>query len=45
METLEALRHYVGFLREHEGLREVRLSPAAVRGLAVIGAGRAVRRL
>jgi DNA polymerase len=40
METLDALRHYVRFLREHEGLREVRLSPAAVRGLALIGRGR-----
>ncbi len=39
METLEALRHYVRFLREHEGLREVRLSPAALHGLELIGAG------
>jgi DNA polymerase len=40
METLDALRHYVRFLREHEGLREVRLSPAAVRGLSLIASGR-----
>jgi uracil-DNA glycosylase family 4 len=37
METLEALRHYVRFLREHEGHNDVRLSPAALRGLAMIG--------
>jgi len=39
METLDALRHYVRFLREQAGVREVRLSPAAVRGLALMGAG------
>jgi uracil-DNA glycosylase family 4 len=37
METLDALRSYVRFLHETEGLRDVRLSPAAVRGLALIG--------
>jgi DNA polymerase len=37
METLDALRSYVRFLREQEGIREVRLSPAALRGLAVLG--------
>jgi DNA polymerase len=36
METLDALRSYVRFLREQEGVREVRLSPAALRGLAVL---------
>jgi uracil-DNA glycosylase family 4 len=39
METLDALRSYVRFLREQEGQRDVRLSPAALRGLAMIGAG------
>jgi uracil-DNA glycosylase family 4 len=37
METLDALRSYVCFLREREGVREVALSPAALRGLAVLG--------
>jgi uracil-DNA glycosylase family 4 len=37
METLDALRSYVRFLREREGVREVALSPAALRGLAVLG--------
>jgi DNA polymerase len=37
METLDALRSYVRFLRETEGVRQVRLSPAAMRGLAMIG--------
>ena len=39
METLEALRRYVRFLREHEEVSEVRLSAEAIRGLALIGAG------
>jgi len=33
-EPLEALRGYVHFLREHEGVRQVRLSHAAQQGLA-----------
>jgi len=37
METLDALRSYVRFLREREGVREVSLSAAALRGLAVLG--------
>jgi uracil-DNA glycosylase family 4 len=37
METLDALRSYVRFLHETEGRRDVRLSPAAMRGLAMIG--------
>ena len=37
METLDALRSYVRFLHEIEGRRDVRLSPAAMRGLALIG--------
>ena len=40
MEPLDALRSYVRFLRDAEGQRDVRLSPAAMRGLAIIGAGR-----
>lgn len=39
METLDALRSYVRFLREHDGRQDVRLSPAAVRGLALIEQG------
>jgi DNA polymerase len=39
METIDALRSYVRFLRDGEGLREVRLSSAAVRGLARIRGG------
>jgi hypothetical protein len=39
METLDALRSYVRFLHETEGRRDVRLSPAAMRGLARIGGG------
>jgi uracil-DNA glycosylase family 4 len=39
METLDALRSYVRFLHDTEGRRDVRLSPAAMRGLARIGGG------
>jgi len=38
-ESLEALRRYVHFLHEHEGVREVRLNPAARMGLARLVAG------
>jgi uracil-DNA glycosylase family 4 len=34
----EAIRHYIHFLREHEGMREVRLSQAAREGLALLAA-------
>jgi uracil-DNA glycosylase family 4 len=37
METLDALRSYVRFLREREGVRDVHLSRAARRGLALLG--------
>jgi uracil-DNA glycosylase family 4 len=38
METLDALRSYVRFLREREGVREVRLGRAARHGLALLAA-------
>jgi uracil-DNA glycosylase len=38
METLDALRSYVRFLREREGVRDVHLSLAARRGLALLTA-------
>jgi len=38
METLDALRSYVRFLREREGVRDVHLSRAARRGLALLAA-------
>jgi len=41
METIDALRSYVRFLRDGEGLREVRLSAAAMRGLSRIKSGSA----
>jgi uracil-DNA glycosylase family 4 len=38
METLDALRSYVRFLREREGVRDVHLSRDARRGLALLAA-------
>ena len=38
-EPLEALRGYVHFLREHEGIRQVRLNRTAQQGLAKLTAG------
>jgi len=38
MKPLDALRRYVQFLREHEGVRDVFLSHEARRGLASLGA-------
>jgi DNA polymerase len=39
-ESLEALRQYVQFLREHDGVREVRLTRAAKQGLASLSAAK-----
>ena len=38
-EPLEALRGYVQFLHEHEGIRQVRLTRTAREGLAKLVAG------
>jgi uracil-DNA glycosylase family 4 len=38
MQTLAALRRYVQFMREREGIRDVRLSRAAQQGLALLAA-------
>jgi len=38
-EALAALRGYVHFLREREGVRQIRLTPAAQQGLARLAAG------
>jgi uracil-DNA glycosylase len=43
-DSLEALRGYVHFLHEHEGVREVKLSRTARQGLAKVAAGRAAER-
>lgn len=40
METLDALRSYVRFLREREGVRDIHLSRAARQGLALLAGSR-----